>query len=302
MSLVAWSIIDVEFTESDDGIRTYSAVCEAVTDDVADNAKTVRGYALTAIPPWSQYSFGNDSDPWCLARRPKSIKRRAVEKNRRVWRVAIDFTNRPLGSDQENERDDPLDDPPDISGSYVRATKVATKDRHGQPVTNSSDEPVIPAPEIDDSRDTIVIELNTATINLQVRAAARDKVNSQTIWGLTARQLKLAVWSYHVLWRTPVHPYIRHHFELEVNLNGWDFKHIDQGFRTRFAQHPDGHWDYLTLMDAQDQPLREARLLDGEGQLLDAAADPVELTDELYDEYDFGDLPLPDPLPIPLGT
>jgi len=292
MSVIDRNVIDIEYSDTDDGIRSYVATIESICDSKADTPRTVVLDLLTHYPPY--FAFTGDS--WCRARRPRNVKRRSVDKNRHVWRSQIEYTNRPLKFDQEDERGDPLFVPPKISGSFARAMRAATKDRHDDPITNSSDEPELPAPEVDDSRDTLVVEVNTATIDLALRAAMRDKVNHAAHWGLEKRCIKLGQWAYTIEYYNPGLYYIANRFEFEINIEKWDFVRLDMGLRIISGEDPDGKKQYLTLMDDVDQPLREPRLLDGEGQLLEADAEPVILRSEIYDEADFSDLPLPNPL------
>jgi hypothetical protein len=292
MTVESRNLIDIEYQDTDDGFRSYIATVESHCDLVSDTPRDVLIDLLLYYPPYS--SFPND--PWCRARRPRSIKRRAVEKNRCVWRSVIEYTNRPLRFDQETERGNPLLVPPRISGSFVRAMKAATKDRNGDPIVNSAEEPELPAPETDDSRDSLIVEVNTATIDLAVRSDFRDKVNLAEHWGLPARTIKLGQWAYTVEYYDPLTYYIAHRFELEINLEKWDYVRFDMGLRALLGVNPDGTRDYITLMDAQDQPLREPVFLDGAGARLADIADPVTLTSEISDERDFNDLPLPNPL------
>jgi hypothetical protein len=292
MTVIERNLIDIEYTDTDDGIRSYIATIESISDSKADTPRTVVLDLLTFYPPY----FPFPGDGWCRARRPRNVKRRSVDKNRHVWRSQIEYTNRPLKFDQETERGDPLFVPPKISGSFARAMRAATKDREEEPITNSANEPELPAPEVDDSRDTLVIEINTPTIDLALRATFRDKVNHAPHWGLDKRCIKLGQWAYTVEYYNPGLYYIANRFEFEINIEKWDFVRLDMGLRIILGVDPDGNTQYITLMDDVDQPLREPRLLDGEGALLADDADPVILRSEIYEEADFSDLPLPNPL------
>jgi hypothetical protein len=292
MSVVNINQIDTEYSDTDEGYRSYLVTLEVICSDPLDTARTVVNAVVAAWPPYTQFP----SDTWCRARRPRSCKRRATEKSRKVWRVQLEFTNRPLKFDQATERGDPVSQAPKISGSFVRAMKAAMVDRNGDPLTNSVDEPYIPAPEIDDSRDSLIVEVNTATINLATRSGMRDKVNNASYWGLGKRTIKLGQWAYTVEYYAANTYYIAHRFEFEINLDKWDDVRLDMGHRF-IADIVDGEIVYESIMDGKDQRLREARLLDGAGSLL--AGDPpvpFELRREIYAEADFTSLPLPNPL------
>lgn len=301
MTVTSCRAVDVSYSRDDEGIRLYLLTYEVITNSLDDHAQVAQLAVINTAPFGTPYQYGNDSDPWCFARWPTSAKLRSVDQSRKVWRVDLPFTNKPMGkSCSESDSENPLDEPPKISGSYVSAMRAATKDRNGNPVTNSSDEPVLPAPEIDDPRDTVIIEANTATIDLALRSRFRNKCNAAAIWGLDARTVKLGQWTYSIQYYGKCFCYVANKLEFEINLDKWDFVHIDQGFRTissTFALTPTKTVRiYKTEMDGQDQPLREPRLLDGHGQLLDVSATPVEIRDEIIYQDDFSLLPIPNPL------
>ena len=301
MSAVSVRAVDVVYSRDDEGVRTYVVTYEVITDSLSDHAQIAWLAVANQAPFGTPYLFGNDSDPWCFARWPSAARLRSVDKSRRVWRVDLAFTNRPVGkSCSQSEIDNPLSQPPKIGGSYLSRTKAATQDRFGAPITNSSDEPVVPAPEIDDPRDTVTIEVNTASIDLALRSRFRNKCNAAVLWGLPARTVRLGQWSYSLEYYGSCTRYVANKLEFEIDLDQWDFVYIDQGFRTvtgSFEIVPGKTVTlYKTEMDDRDPPLRLPRLLDGHGQLLDAADDPVLLRREIVHQDDFSLLPIPNPL------
>jgi len=297
VSVIACKAVDVSYTSDGERTRAYKVTYESITNDQADHARVVVLDLIARVPFGTQYSLHNDSDAYCFAKYPKNCKAVGLAKGgRRKWRSDIEFSNHPQEKCSEAEWENPIDEPYKLSGSFVRAMRAATKDRHGEPVDNSVDEPVLPAPEVDDSRDTVIIESNTATIDLALRSAMRDKVNSATIWGLPPRTVKLGQWSWSAEYYGQCHIYIVNRLEFEINKDKWNFVHIDRGFRIVNGEDDDGNIKYTTLMDDRDQPLREPRLLDGAGALLPGGGSPFEIEEELADEADLRLLPVPNPL------
>jgi len=170
------------------------------------------------------------------------------------------------------------------------------------------DEPFIPAIEINDSRDSLIIEVNTATINLRQRAEARDKVNSSTIWGLGKREVLLKQWSWKKMTYGVCNEFINHRYEFEINADKWNVKQLNAGFREKNDEAIGEDDKYLTIMDGHDQPRHQPTLLDLDGHRIDLAAGDaaVYVKDpdgfEIYKEYDMTSLPgIPNPLPGPFA-
>lgn len=295
MSVTECNPINVTYRDPD-GRRVYTVEYESKTNDSQDHAGVVVVDLISRVPFGTPYSLGNESDPWAFANWPKSCKKRGKRSTLTVWSTLIDFSLLEVQRCSQLRIENPVDQPYKVSGSFVRAMKAVTEDRNGVPITNSSDEPVLPAPEVRDSADTVVVEVNTATINLPLRAQMRDRVNNATLWGLAKRTVRLAQWTWLFGFYGLCAAYVINRLEFEINLNTWDFKHTDQGFRIKNGTDESGKTKYTTLMDDRDQPLRHPRLLDGSGALLADSGTPVELTDELDDEGNFMLLPIPNPL------
>lgn len=297
MSVTDIKAYDSSLATDDEGHRTYDVTYHVYTDDVDDNAQVVYSAMLAAVPPYTSYAIGNDVDAFAYSRRPKSVKRTSWKETRKKWTVVVPFSTKPTKECQDDDFEDPLDQPPKVSGSFVRQTVIADKDRNGAPLANSSDEPEFT--ETDDSRDTVIIEFNTDQLYLSLRAQLRDTCNAATIWGLAARRVKLGQWKWSVEYYGTCSAYIKNVLEFEVNINGWNFTRVDQGYRVKNGLDAGGAQKYSKLMDDKDQPLQKPRLLDGAGNLLAAAAAPIILDSEVIAEGDFSLLTaigLPDPL------
>ncbi len=298
MSIVSVDPISSELSIDANWHRTYTSVYQVITDDVNDGPITVVN--ASGIPNYgASYQWGNDSDSWafCQAAHPRLVN---VKDTSRQWYVTI--THSTIARTQQDfNRESPLDWRPIISGSFAKFTKAATQDKDGNPITNSVEEPFVPALEMDDSRDSLVIQVNTPSINLALRAQARNKVNSSTIWGLPSRAVKLNQWAWGVRYYG-LTPYIENQFEFEINYELWNHKQLDAGFRKLVdAGAADLAEKYRTIMDDIDTPRHQPTPLDGNGDILDLTATPagVYLDFEIYDEFNFLALPVPNPLPGP---
>jgi hypothetical protein len=106
------------------------------------------------------------------------------------WKATCTFTSRPLGDDSQTAFDNPLSQPPRLSGSYSKLTKQAYIDKDDKPVMSSSKEQY--NWEVDDNRPTVSISLTLATLPVATYSQMVDTVNSSTMWGLPPRCIKLS--------------------------------------------------------------------------------------------------------------
>lgn len=294
MSVVSCNRINTELQIDDEGYRKYLSYWEVITTAATDGALTV--LAATGLPPLGGiYVWTDGTDAEAIRTPLTSIKPRG-EGARKFWRVGITHSTNPK-SCESSLPTSPLNVPIKIKGGWRGRTKIATEDRNGDPLINSSDEPIMPGIEIDDDQDGVTIEVNTATLSLTTRAAFKNRVNSNTMWGLTKRKIKMIKWDYELLYHGACLKYFHNVLELGINSDGWDPRIPDQGFREKLGVDADGVRMYKTFTSEQDHgPLNHPRPLDGAGSPL-PDGDPIEwLQPEVLDEADFSVLGLPNPL------
>lgn len=295
---------------SPDFHRTYTSTYEVITDSVTDGAITA--IEAVGIPAYrSLYSWYAEVDPWAFCD-TISADIRSVEDTRKLWVVTVTHSTRPATRCGDTRIENPLDEPPIISGSFAQFSRPAIWDIDGEPICNSVDEPFVPAPEMDDSRDTLIVEVNTEDIDLVLRARFKDAINDAVHWGLAQYTIKLQQWAWQIAYHGTCGAYIRNRFEFgisyaednEGNVIGWLFSLLDAGFRHKAdcgaAEEED---KYLTNRDAHDNQIHQPRPLDGAGGLVSIACgdDPTFLKFHVYKEKDFSELPIPNPLPGPFA-
>lgn len=294
--------------------KVYTSLYHVYTDSVWDGPRTARTASAGgfAIPARGQsYVWGNDSDPWawCSSLDAKII---SVTETALKWGVTAVHSTKPVTRSSNSEKQNPVDEPAIVHGSYVGYQKAATKDKDGKPIVNVVGEPFIPAPMKDDSRLSIVIEKNTSTISLVQWAEFRDAVNVSSIWGLPPRTVKVMQWDWDVAYYGMSVPYIQHHLEFCVNTDeydtavigrGWDFNILNAGYRYRInCSFPDPWKRVAEIPDGRDNLRHHPTPLDANGNVLDLACGDTEryLNFEVYPEKDFHAISwLPDPLPGP---
>jgi hypothetical protein len=231
---------------------------------------------------------------------------------------------------ESGDRDNPLDDPPEISGSFLNTVEDAWRDKDGKIIAYSNGAPVSPPFQVDKARDTLIIVYNTPNISLPLRARMVKKVNSEPLWGLQKRQVKLERWEYAIRYYGTNGVYIANTFEFHINLDrhprlgcvdgttgigsatstststgtspedllplqGYYSTTRNQSYRLS-ADCPDADGDE-TMMDKKDNPYQEPRSLNCGG-----CPDPGDywVTFAIEEEEDFRTIPrMPNPLPGP---
>lgn len=225
--------------------------------------------ALTAagVPAW--WDAIDESYPYWFVRR----KRVRAGKGPLDYRVAVIY----------EYFDDPLSRPAIVTWRRQTVTEPIDRDADGEPLTNSADEPFDPA-VTEEYYDRIMrIEVNQADFNTEAVEPYVGAINSvawtpacvgRSFDAYTARCLSIDGDPQRVgtidFYRAVYEFAIRDDGILvgETKL-GWRRRFQDMGFREKI----DG--EYYTLLDADDNPLTQPVPLDGSGQRLGAAAEPV---------------------------
>lgn len=177
----------------------------------------------SGIPAYgSSYSYESETDLWAFAESidvdPNPLRINHKGQQRYKWLIKMTHSSIPSDHSPNDSRENPLDDPPVVSGSFLRRTRPTNRDRNGNRIENTASDSYIPRVEREDALDTLRLEFNTATLNLSTRAQYIGKVNSDSIWGLQKRQAKMTRWDYQVLYAGTFLAYIRHSMEFEISF------------------------------------------------------------------------------------
>jgi hypothetical protein len=186
-----------------DGDREYVVRYEIKASSAGVGpASIMQASGLPAIG--SSWSFPSDTDDWAFC--TPEIK--VAQKNHKEgephlwWYADVKFSTLAFNRCQDQSIEDPLLEPDRVSGTFVKFTEEATRDRNGDPIMSSSFEMFRgPAVEFDNSRATVHIEQNRATLELATFSYMIDTVNSSPLWGLAARKVKLS----NVAWERKVY-------------------------------------------------------------------------------------------------
>jgi hypothetical protein len=181
----------------EEGHRTYKVkwLCYGSTNEGPARASECPGLPL----PGSFWFLGVDLDEWAWCRATRSVTPLVSDGDPNVWWIVEqEFSTKPPNRKQQRCQDvkveDPLLEPPKLSGSTTKYQQEAVLDAAGQPIVTSAGEPIRgPQAEFDETRYSIRIEQNVPTPDLAINIPyqLKDCINSTPLWGFPARCVKL---------------------------------------------------------------------------------------------------------------
>jgi len=227
-----------------DGHRTYRVRWQVVSNSSGDGPAAVM--TTPGLPlPGTIWSLDNDIDMWAWCRPDMDIRPRHTSEPNYYWDVEQTFSTKPpdlgkpgtpggrgepitcSGSTIQN----PLLEPPRISGTFAKYTREITHDIFNRPIRSSSHEPLRGAAlEFDEARPTVNIEMNFPFLN-QLIFQAINHINLGPMWGCPARTIKCANITWERKYYGSCFRYYTLRFEFEINYETWDRWAQDEGSR-----------------------------------------------------------------------
>lgn len=216
--------VDLE-REAEFGHRTYNVTWRVKVDPATDGPLTALN--CPGLPDYgSTWQFANEFDLWAWCRYTASVKPVVDEEPNTFYTVTQVFSTKPekdacITQPIEN----PLLQPPKVSGSFVKYTEEAQLDRFGNPIRNSAFEPIKGPPvEFDGNRPSIKIVMPVASFEQVLQAwQMQDTVNSGPLWGIDIpRTIKLSKVDFDQEWYGQCFPYYKLSLEFDINFDTFD--------------------------------------------------------------------------------
>lgn len=175
-----------------------------------------------------------------------------------------------------------------VSFGGERTEKVISKDKAGNPITNSAGDPFDPPITIDDSRSTMTVTRNELVSNFDLETAElyRDKINNAAWNGFELNTVKCGIITTsepqydsnaQVYYYTVTYPFT-------IDRKGWIKEILDSGCNELDA------YDVPKPIMNQGQQVSDPVPLDGTGHRLAVGADPSFILIEAYETVDFSGL------------
>lgn len=233
----------------EDNYRTYKVTHLVLSQGGDGPANVLRCPGLPRTgSPWI---YGNDVDVWVWCRPNKTVQlhngKQGEIRGRTghdiIYAVESTYSNKPLKQCHEYSFEDPILEPPKVSGSFVTYQEEATHDRFNRPIVSSSWEQIRgPSVEFDRSRPTVEISMNVLIFSLPLVAAMMDTVNDSMLWGLYPRMIKLSRVSWERLFYGECYVYYRLNLGFDVNYDTFDRIVQDEGQKVL-----SGYWNPSNL-------------------------------------------------------
>lgn len=233
-------------------------------DDITDDAFTVGAFTqVAAVLP----SF-NDAHPGNPFWKCRAVVLEDQRETHRHWVAIADYSTAPL-SNEEKQREsesNPINRPVRLSIDSVDYERYVTKDRDGNPLLNSAEDPYPPQAEEDD-RTVVLVEVDVSTwttawlfLRKKMNTNAvtiTDGVKSLAIPAETAfmKSLKISTLKEengHAFYTVSMAIHVRE------NADEWDLSLLDEGFNTLSGS-------TKTPIKLDGEIPTEAVLLDGSG-------------------------------------
>ncbi len=260
MAVLTAEAFDWWCNRDEEGFREYHIVHQVQTTTPlvytgswsGDGPESISGASGLPVTG-DQWVFGNDNDPWAFCLPTKTIRPMQKKKgdHYQFYTVESVFSSRPLNRCMSDNPDDPLDEPQRVRGGSVRYTIEAYKDRHGDPIMSSSHEMFRgPQVEFDGGRDQVIVEQNVADLELGLCTSLRNKLNDDTLWGLSSRRIKLSDFAWEELWYGTCIFYYKRIFTFDIRNDPEDL--FDRTLLDEGTKVLNGHWDETTGLWVDD--------------------------------------------------
>lgn len=298
-----WSL-----TRDDEGHREY-VITHLVRAAATDGPKAVMDTPGLPVVG-AVWNFDGDLDVWAFCTPSMKITPLIDKEPNQFWEVEQTFRTRPITRCQDETVDNPLLEPQQVSGGFVKYTKEVTEDKDGNPIKSSSHEIFRgPQVEFDHNRPTVRISQNVSQLRLGTITQMVDTVNDSALWGLAARCVKLSNVSWERKQWGQCETYYTRTFEFDIDFNTFDRTVLDMGKMVL-----SGHWNdetgvwtldnvggsapdasnpthFINAIDQNNNPIE--LLLDGAGKPLTDITAPVTINIQYYTESNFLSLGIP---------
>lgn len=286
---------------SREGDREYFARHLVQTTDPQDGPATVL-YCPGLPAVGSFWALGNDMDAWAYCTPEATVSPKYDDEICTWWVVEQAFSTRPIYRCQTDSIENPLNEPMQLSGSFVKYTKEVSLDKNGNAILNSAKEPLSGQElEFDHHRATVRIQKNILSLPLTTYTNMMNKVNDATLWGCDPRCVKLS----NVSWERKLYGVCTYYYtvtyEFDIDFETFDKEVADRGRRTLLMPPPTGvplaTWklnpkNYVIAKDLLDENAG-VMLLDGAGNTWDGTGTPGKIQVQYYKEANFLTLGIP---------
>ena len=230
-----------KMTRDEEGHRVYKITFVVQCDSLDGPATALQAPGLPVFGTY--WIIDNDVDLWAWCRWDAEVEPDKDDEPNEFFFVTFTFSTKPPDSPcKNNEVEDPLQEPPKISGSFVSYSEEATFDRFGNPLLNSAFERLRgPQVEFDGNRPQIKIEMNVPDLDLATLAVSANTVNDAPLWGMPPRCVKLSGIDWEQKYYGQCCTYYTLHLTFDMRYDTFDRDTTDEGTKVL-----NGQWDTVS--------------------------------------------------------
>lgn len=177
-----------------------------------------------------------DYDPWAFCTPERECKKHPNYSEDDgapdYYIVSSHYTTKPMKRCNSTEIEDPLNEPPRISGGFDKILKQRLTDRNGVPLLYLSYERIKgPVVERRTGLPTVTVEVNLPTLPIGAMVPTVECLNDATFWGYAARWVRLA----DIVWSRKLYGvcffYYTATYTFEFKQGGYDIPILNEGMK-----------------------------------------------------------------------
>lgn len=277
-----------KMTRDQNGHREYTLVTRVRSDNFT-GVNQDGPFTISHTPglpfPGAIWQIDGDRDKWawCTWFMEVTAHKQKEGEPTEYYLVKQKFTTRTPQRCQDTQFEDPLMEPPKVSGSFVKFMREATIDKDDKPIRTSSHE-LFRGPQIEFpySNPTVHIEMNVGSLDLHIVSGMMNRVNGTPMWGLNTRMVLLAnaSWERHLFGRCNF--YYTWSLDFDVDFGTFDRYLLDEGDKVLNGKWVDGVWTLVNIGGSApdpDNPRHFIRAIDFDGNpihvMLDGSGEPI---------------------------
>lgn len=265
-------------SENEKGQGTYSLVFRVLSDEGRIGPGLAKALVRTelSITMFSTYVGDDEYDTGAFY---KGMDVSSEASDAKQWLVTVNYG--PPNESQQNETDNPLAAPLEISGGYSQFQKPVDQSIDGEAIVNPAGDPYLDQDQKDDSRQVLSITRNEASSPAALAFYYRDSVNTDAFAGAGPGEVKVSNVSWQVVNDSNFGQYYRTTYEFAHNPDGWKLKKVACGMREK------GDDGKLKPILVKGVAISEPQLLDKKGKVVPPNGEPYVQEWKIYNETAF---------------
>lgn len=239
MTTAIWGEREWSVKRDEDGYREYKLKTLVVSDTPCSPTAVLTTPGLPIFG--SIWSYGGDIDIYAWCRWDADVTSVVKSEPGNWFEIEHTFSSKPKKKCKDKQSEDPILEPPEISGSFEDDKEEITHTYYGAAITNSAFE-IMRGPHVEfkRARGIIKVKMNLPFLNIQFFNGMINTVNASTFWGAAPRCVLFADFDWTKKFYGECYPYYEVTLTFKIDRNTWDRVVLDEG--TKALR---GHWEMV---------------------------------------------------------